>query len=194
MEYVGAALILLALTVITLANRGKEQLNDDGSTSDVFLAIFFTILCSISWAGVGAAAKYASYYYDSVVEEYSMISCMVSGIGGSLSIILIYIYGWELDAKKEDMQTYYMASAWAAGFFTVFGLYSFMKALSYGSVGVAALFANMQIVFELIEEFFIFQILPSFFSFVGIWIALIGSAWMIIFQHKNGIDRQQNRS
>jgi len=43
-----------------------------------------------------------------------------------------------------------------------------MKALSYGSVGVAALFANMQIVFELIEEFFIFQILPSFFSFVGI--------------------------
>jgi hypothetical protein len=40
-----------------------------------------------------------------------------------------------------------------------------MNALSYGSVGVAALFANMQIIIELIEEFLIFQILPIFYAF-----------------------------
>lgn len=186
MEYVGSVLVLIALCVITLQRKDSSvEENGGGIGSPAFyLAVLFTILCSISWGFVGFAAKYASYHYDSVVEEYSMVSMIVSGVGGMFSIIYILSKGVELEPHHSGHVIFYIIAAGGAGFFTNFGIYSFMKALSYGSVGVASLFANMQIIFELVEELIIFQILPSFVSFIGIGIALLGSSFMIIFQHQ----------
>lgn len=190
MEYVGAGLVLVALGIIAL-QRGiftkKKKLEDDEVDTDFYftLALILTLCCSLSWACVGGAAKYASYHYDSVVEEYSMITMIISGAWGTFAIFVIWGFGIEMQPEKENMIPLYIFSACAAGFFTVFGIYAFMKALSYGSVGVAALFANMQIIIELIEEFFIFQIVPTLASFWGMLIALLGSSFMILFQHQN---------
>lgn len=139
----------------------------------------------MSWACVGAAAKYASFYYHSVVEEYSMITVIIAGFVGSCSIFVVYALDTPLRAEKDDSTLLYILAACGAGFFTTFGLYSFMKALSYGSVGIASLFANMQIIVELIEEFIIFSIIPTTGAFFGMGLALVGSAFMILFQRRS---------
>ena len=76
-------------------------------------------------------------------------------------------------------------SALLAGVLTVLGIFFKSKSLSYGSMEVAQLFINMRVLVQMLEEFLIFQIIPSIISSIGVVLALIGSSIMIFFDYKH---------
>mmetsp|Transcript_24427 Transcript_24427/g.21685 ORF Transcript_24427/g.21685 Transcript_24427/m.21685 type:complete len:247 (+) Transcript_24427:366-1106(+) len=188
LEYIGAGLILFACVIITLQKGVKIGENLDKNT-DFYLSISLTILCSIAWASVGFMAKWASFYYNVIADEYAMVSMMISGALGSTSILVIYFFdihyllGNIQPEEKTNMEFVYFLGAIGAGFFTTFGVLSNIISISYGSVEVASLFTNMRVIVQLAEEFIIFSIIPSVFSFIGIGIAIIGSFVMIKFEN-----------
>lgn len=186
MEYLGACMIFLALVVITM-QRGSSNNNDGGDNKAMafYLSILCTVICSCFWGCFMFLAKFAVYHYNAIPEEYSMMAMIASGLSGSVAIFGIYWLGIEMNPADEDQIWLYMMGAAGAGVFTTFGIYSFNKAISLGSVEVASLFSNMRVIVQIVEELIIFQIFPSFISFIGVIFALSGSAIMIMYENKN---------
>jgi drug/metabolite transporter (DMT)-like permease len=103
---------------------------------------------------------------------------LISGILGTFSFVILP------EMQTDENNLFYILGAAGAGFFTTLGIFALMRALPYGSAEVAALFTNMRVVVQMLEEFLIFQIIPSVFSLSGVIFALIGGAIMIIFEHR----------
>ena len=113
MEYLGACLVSFSVVVISLQRGGKSDgayfkninfinifivLSNDGNSNQsyVYLSVFMTLLAALFYGFMGVSSKYATHFYDSFTEEYSMIFMMISGLIGSLSIIALLIYQVEI--------------------------------------------------------------------------------------------------
>ena len=76
-------------------------MSNDGNSNQsyVYLSVFMTLLAALFYGFMGVSSKYATHFYDSFTEEYSMIFMMISGLIGSLSIIALLIYQVEIFLK-----------------------------------------------------------------------------------------------
>ena len=132
LEYFGTALIFLACIIITLQKGFKVDGKIDVKNVKFYLSICLTVLCSIAWLFVGFMAKWASFFYNVVADEYAMLSMMISGLIGSTSILLIW--GFNINSEIENTNSWnlgiYFLGAFGAGFFTTFGVLTNILAIS----------------------------------------------------------------
>ena len=63
--------------------------------------------------------------------------------------------------------------------------------MAYGSVGLVSLLVNSSILFQALEEFIVFKIVPSLLTWAGIAVALIGVSMIVIFEQKEVIYRNE---
>lgn len=109
----------------------------------------------------------------------------ISGALGSLSAFILYGFQIGFDADASGHLYIYILGAIGAGVFTNFGVVANAISISYGSVEVTSLFANMRVIVQMVEEFLIFSIVPSVISFLGIILAIVGSTIMIKFENQD---------
>lgn len=104
----------------------------------------------------------------------------LSGFVGSLTGIAIWHYGTPFDYRGSIGIEYHLMFAIGAGLFTTFGQFLYFSSVNLGSVEVAQLFVNMKPIVQLVEEAIFLFIFPSFWAFVGIFIAIVGSTLVIL--------------
>ena len=142
-----------------------------------------------SWEVI--TAKWAWFYYDWDVTEYSLLSMLISGLVALLSIIPIMYYGTPLQTIFGSSLSLSIAWAIIAGVLTTLGHWVYFTAVSCGSVEIAQLFANMKTIVHLAEEVIFMSFIPDIYSLLGVAIAVTGGALVIFGEnkiHKNKVE------
>ena len=186
MEYIGSVIIITGLIWISFQRTIGEFSNSFNDT-DFYLGIVLTLAWSFMWASSAIIGKYISLLYCTLMGELSFLTMISSGIFGSLFIIYILIGEVSMNPKDDgNTLLYIFVSNWS-GVFTMIGVYWFMRALQYGSVGIAFMLVNIQLIVEMIEEFIVFHIIPSILGGIGMILAILGASIVVIYQHPETI-------
>ena len=183
-QYVGGVIIIGAIILIAF----ERSLDENSTYTDFqnekhFVALFWALLTCISFSWMIIITKWACFYYNANVVEYSWIAMGLSGIIGSLSFIPLQYYQTPLEHKlTTNIVESLMLAIWA-GILTTIGQTVYFTAVSRGSIEVAQLFVNMKSIVQLIEEIIFLSIVPNFFALWGVGIAIFGAV-LVIFGGK----------
>ena len=186
MEYLGSVIVVIGLVWISF-QKSVGEFSDTFNETEFYFGILLTLSWSFMWAGSAVIGKYISLWYWRLMGELSFLTMICSGIFGSLFIIYWFIMDLELNPLNDGYTWLYIFVSTWSGVFTMLGVYCFMKALQFGSVGIAFLLVNIQLIVEMIEEFIVFHIIPSILGGIGMALALIGASVVIIYQHPETI-------
>ena len=110
---------------------------------------------------------------------------IITGFLGTWFGLGIAYFEIPMDAPPDSSMLLSVAGASAAGIIQSTGVMLVFKSFQYGSLEVMYLFMNMRVLVQIVEEFILFQILPSFISSVGMIVALSGASIMIIFDQRD---------
>lgn len=190
MEYLGAIIVLAGLVFIAFQRSGSTGPEEDPNFWTFYFGIFFTLMCSLFWGAGAVVGKYVAHHYQECLDEYALVAMIISGVFGIFSIVYLLIRQTALNPLDDGHTLFYVTSACAAGVFTILAMFFLTKSLEYGSVGIAMLYANMQPAVEMIEEFFVFSILPNTLGGIGMVLALLGASFVVLFTAKQTLGRK----
>ena len=124
-----------------------------------------------------------------------MVFMTITGLFGTLFGIGIISFNIPIEAPSDSSLFVSIFSAAAAGSIQAMGVMLVFKSFQFGSMEVMYLFMNMRVLVQIVEEFLLFQILPSMVSSIGMAVALAGASIMMIFdQKKYAASNQQQKS
>ena len=180
-QYAGAAIIFLAIIVLTVSRSFEKTDTHTGQQNNQYLfsvGIIFSAACVNSIPGV--AGKYAMYFHNCDPINYSIQVLLVSGLSGSA--IYLYIYAFQVPFGLAESQSVFFAimSSTIWGILSTIGYIVYYVAASKGPVEIVQLLWNMKIIVQIVEEFIFLGILPTILSFISIALGLFGLV-LIIF-------------
>ena len=124
-----------------------------------------------------------------------MVFMTITGLFGTLFGIGIISFNIPIEAPSDSSLFVSILSAAAAGSIQAMGVMLVFKSFQFGSMEVMYLFMNMRVLVQIVEEFLLFQILPSMVSSIGMAVALAGASIMMIFdQKKYAVSSQPQKS
>ena len=124
LEYAGIVLLIFGLLIITL-HVEIEHVSLDFNKKYYYISILFALVTAFFWGWTAISSKFAAFYNNDVMTEFSIVTSIMLGLSGTLAIIPNMIFKTPLLPDGiTGSPNWYILYAWCAGIIMVIKLIS----------------------------------------------------------------------